>query len=781
MTLQEILSRLHGVHGSGKQYTARCPAHDDHNASLSIGQGEDGKILLHCHAGCDVENILAALGLKKADLFNKSTAAQDFGSVTRSGAMQAATEEDTYIYRDGNNIPILRKVRVRKPDGGKSFYWQYLDSGQWKKGRNGQAAPLYRQSDLTGAHAVYLVEGEKDVKTLERNGLRAVSPPDGAKSKWREEYTAELAGHNVVILQDNDDPGKAFARMAAGELSGVAKSVKVIDLTKDWPALPEHGDISDVLALFPDGDPLGKLLERVEIVPEWRDNEQAGDAPEPPEDGFESFAGFAGRAISENAFSKMGVLPGLMDEYGKAISTSLQVAEDMPFMSILGVGSLCVQKKVLIRPKAGWLEPVNLYEAVIADPSERKSPVFREVTDPAYAYEKEENERRAPLISASKNDKEILSRRVEAIKKELSSVSKKNKLFTKDDLLEAQVDLDSYEEVNPLRLIADDVTPEALISLIQQNDGRIGLFSTEGGIFATMAGRYSNNVANVDVYTKSYSGDPIHVDRKGRASETILHPAATLVLMVQPKVMTEFLENADMMGRGLPARFLYSLPKSKSGSREYNTAPMPEYLRERYQQRIVELLEIPVPEKPHILDLDSEAYRIAEAYYYEIEPMIPNESLAMKAWLGKLHGNTMRIAAVLHCLKYGKDFIDHDVEAETMKNAVDFGRYFTNHARAIFGLAGLLDPPEIQDAKYIWSRLKAIEGDHISKRDLYQMCRDKTGFEKVEGLDSGLEELRKRGYIHILKPPKAPKPQGGRPKSPIIYINPIALEKENAK
>lgn len=281
MTLQEILSRLHGVHGSGKQYTARCPAHDDHNASLSIGQGDDGKILLHCHAGCDVENILAALGLKKADLFNKPDAVQDFAPVARSGTMQAATEEDTYIYRDGNNIPVLRKVRVRRPDGGKSFYWQYLDGGQWKKGRNGQAAPLYRQSDLTGAHAVYLVEGEKDVKTLERNGLRAVSPPDGAKSKWREEYTAELAGHNVVILQDNDDPGKAFAQMAAGELAGKAKSVKVIDLTEDWPELPAHGDISDVLALFPDDDPLGKLLKRVADTSEWdaRNTSQVPDHP----------------------------------------------------------------------------------------------------------------------------------------------------------------------------------------------------------------------------------------------------------------------------------------------------------------------------------------------------------------------------------------------------------------------------------------------------------------------------------------------------------------------
>ena len=280
MTLQDILSRLHGVHGSGKQYTARCPAHDDHNASLSIGQGNDGKILLHCHAGCGVEDILAALGLKKTDLFNKPAAAQDFAAVAQPGTMQAATKEDTYIYRDGNNIPILRKVRVRKPDGGKSFYWQYLDGGQWKKGRNGQVAPLYRQSDLTGAHVVYLVEGEKDVKTLERNGLRAVSPPDGAKSKWRGEYTAELAGHNVVIIQDNDEPGKTFARMAAGELAGAAKSVRVIDLTLDWPGLPEHGDISDVLAMFPDGDPLGKLLERVEAMPEWRGNGQAGDSLE---------------------------------------------------------------------------------------------------------------------------------------------------------------------------------------------------------------------------------------------------------------------------------------------------------------------------------------------------------------------------------------------------------------------------------------------------------------------------------------------------------------------
>lgn len=91
----------------------------------------------------------------------------------------------------------------------------------------------------------------------------------------------------------------------------------------------------------------------------------AGDVPEPSEDGFASFDGFEEKKIFKTAFFEPGVLPGLLDEYGKAISESIQVTADMPYLSILGVGSLCVQKKVKIRPKAGWLEPVNLYEATM--------------------------------------------------------------------------------------------------------------------------------------------------------------------------------------------------------------------------------------------------------------------------------------------------------------------------------------------------------------------------------------------------------------------------------
>lgn len=70
MTPEKILTLLQGVRQVGpRRWMARCPAHDDRNPSLSVTEGEDGRILLHCFAGCETEDILRALGLSWKDLF----------------------------------------------------------------------------------------------------------------------------------------------------------------------------------------------------------------------------------------------------------------------------------------------------------------------------------------------------------------------------------------------------------------------------------------------------------------------------------------------------------------------------------------------------------------------------------------------------------------------------------------------------------------------------------------------------------------------------------------
>ena len=67
--LERVLERLEGVMRSGEQYRARCPAHDDKRPSLAVRETAEGRVLLHCFAGCPFEEIVAALGLEPSNLF----------------------------------------------------------------------------------------------------------------------------------------------------------------------------------------------------------------------------------------------------------------------------------------------------------------------------------------------------------------------------------------------------------------------------------------------------------------------------------------------------------------------------------------------------------------------------------------------------------------------------------------------------------------------------------------------------------------------------------------
>lgn len=116
---------------------------------------------------------------------------------------------------------------------------------------------------------VYIVEGEKDVDTMKVLGAAAVSLPDGAKSKWQPEYGKALEKRRIVIIQDNDAPGKAFAQRVAGDLYGIAQAVKVLDLSEVWPEIPAHGDVSDMVAAFGADKAAAKLIELEQKTQLW--------------------------------------------------------------------------------------------------------------------------------------------------------------------------------------------------------------------------------------------------------------------------------------------------------------------------------------------------------------------------------------------------------------------------------------------------------------------------------------------------------------------------------
>lgn len=230
MTMQEILSRLQGVKGGGGQWTALCPAHADRHNSLSISNGRDGRILLNCHAGCGVDVVAGALGLSVKDLFDDNS---------RDKPRDKPQIAAIYTYPGGAQ-------KLRKSD--KSFSWRRPDGkGGWLYNRQGVPHSLYIAGELTGA--VFVCEGEKDADNLHKLGYNAVSGEDGAgPGKWRKEYTEQLRGRFVCVFQDNDDIGRAYAQETAAALCGAAASVKVLDISTVWPNIPEHGDVSDLIA-----------------------------------------------------------------------------------------------------------------------------------------------------------------------------------------------------------------------------------------------------------------------------------------------------------------------------------------------------------------------------------------------------------------------------------------------------------------------------------------------------------------------------------------------------
>src|SRR6476659_1037978 len=165
MNLDEVVSRFERVHKAGKGYSCRCPGHDDNKNSLSATPA-DGKILIKCHAGCETESILAAVGLKLSDLYSSNSHGHD--PVIKY-----------YPYADEHGEPLFRVCRTASKD----FKAQRYESGQYVWGLNGTRRVPYNLPAVIGSKYVLIVEGEKDVETLREHGLIATTNPFGA-GKW---------------------------------------------------------------------------------------------------------------------------------------------------------------------------------------------------------------------------------------------------------------------------------------------------------------------------------------------------------------------------------------------------------------------------------------------------------------------------------------------------------------------------------------------------------------------------------------------------------------------
>lgn len=266
--LDKIRAAIEQATGPGRRtpsgWQLRCPAHSDREPSLSLSENAEDHALVYCQAGCATVDVLAAVQLDPRDLYPLKPNDKHPDPVVAT--YKYVDEAGTLLFEVQRTA--TKRFRQRVPDPDKPGAWRYA-LGDVRR-------VLYRLPFVVEAtregQTVYVVEGEKDVHTLEARGCVATTNPGGA-GKWRHEYTESLRGAHVIVVADVDSHGKGLvhARAVAHALGSVAASVMLTQPaggkdTTDHFTLGHEIDDLMIVAIDPPEPVLAQLPEPAEAL-----------------------------------------------------------------------------------------------------------------------------------------------------------------------------------------------------------------------------------------------------------------------------------------------------------------------------------------------------------------------------------------------------------------------------------------------------------------------------------------------------------------------------------
>lgn len=466
----------------------------------------------------------------------------------------------------------------------------------------------------------------------------------------------------------------------------------------------------------------------------------------------------------------VAALPDSVAAMVAAVSEFTQTDPGMAASVALGMLAASLGGHVQVEARTGWREPVNLYTAVVAAPGERKSAVLDTMTEPVVDAERRLGEDIHAIRVEAETTKDIARRAAEKSKADAGKAEPaKRKELAARAIAEAEI-ADSIDVPVIPRILADDITPEACVSLLAEQRGRVAVVSAEGGIFDIIAGRYSNNQPVLDVWLKGHSGDILRVDRKGRDPEYIRHPALTLVLMLQPAVLTAIAGKEGFRGRGLLARFLFAMPPTRVGNRRVDPAPVLDDVKIAYTKTIDTLVhEFATWEDPIVLRLTPAAHEevLGFAQLVEVELGSHGRLAHIADWGSKLVGATLRIAGLLHIAQAPSSGWRNPIEESCMAKAIEIAHYYESHALAAFD--AMHADPLVGDAEYLLEVIRRLGGEMVTQRELLTAA-SRSRFKRSKELLPPLALLEEHGYIaaHHEEPSSGP----GRPASKKWRVHP---------
>jgi len=263
------------IRKQGASYVARCPFHDDNSPSMSFNF-EKG--VWHCHTehigGGMIDFEMRFSGVSAGDA---GAAISSILGLSKYQFSHAGVTEATYDYRDEQGRLLFQVVRSRNPETNKKRITNRRPVGKngWEYSLGNVRRVLYRLDEVIRATEVVIVEGEKCAEAVRAafcnamgeedaclaHGFAVTTNPHGA-GKWRDDFAPFLTGKKVVVMPDNDGPGRDHMHMVASSVAKFAVGVRWLDLPVD----SEKDDAADYLANH-EWSELHTLIQR---APAWR-------------------------------------------------------------------------------------------------------------------------------------------------------------------------------------------------------------------------------------------------------------------------------------------------------------------------------------------------------------------------------------------------------------------------------------------------------------------------------------------------------------------------------
>jgi hypothetical protein len=784
---------------AGEGWRSCCPAHDDRSPSLSVSTGADGRALVKCHAGCTVEAVCGALGLRQSDLFERS----EHLSPTRRPKRQVASvptvtgtdTPETVAETPGNGASTRRDgpsfasaeaalEAYERKHGVTSAHWHYHDAdaevvglvarwdtevdgkrekrilpasrgedGKWRLTGMQGPRPLYALRELLAApkeSMVFVVEGEKAADATRSLGAVATTSAHGSKSADKTDWSP-LAGREVVILPDHDEAGEQYAeRVAELAKNAGAKSVLIVRLSALWPEMPRGGDMADFLAHHGgDTDEVRQALDRAieeqasateEVAPEHQDLPRWKPFP------YE-------------------ILPEIPRNY--IIRTARALGCDPAFvgMGVLAALGAAIGNSRRIQLKQSWSEPAVLWTVCVGDSGTGKTPGFLAATEPLVKVQ-------ATAIKAYM--KEMAKWKQENTKHEVVENRWKRRASRQKEDSEPEVPPDAPPMPVMKRFIVDDITIEALAVVLNDNPrGVIGVRDELNGWFASFDRHAKNGQSGADTskWLSCFNAVSMLVDRKTSIPPVVYVPRAAVSLTggIQPAILKRALRK-EHLESGMAARLLFAYPPKRA--KRWTEEDVPREVFIAYQSLLRDLYAVPMepdpfaeeedaPPQPRMLTLSPEAKALWITFYNEHAAEAATLSGDLAAAWAKLEAYTARLALVMHMVRWisGDPTVkDPDVVDEvSMAIGIQLTRWFGHEARRIYGMLGESEHERLGRELLDWIER---HGGMATVRDVTHGIRAyRSNPDKAQ---EDLDKLVTDGYLvgaHV-----APSRKGGRPR-----------------